>query len=368
MNRPQTPPSFPLWLVLLLVIIFIPRLLPLALFVYVLWQIGVFRHWRDYASRFRPKGFDISRFQKDNTGTKATSSSRSFSSYFSPMDPFRPTPKLVLSFLGVLIVAFIIIDGLVSVPAGHVAVIYDRGRGVLENEMPEGLHLKIPFWQVATIMDTRLQAYTMSVATYEGQLVGDDSIEALTKDGQKVDVDLTIQYRIQAQNASDIVKNIGSITDLNEKVIRPEVRSVVREVITGYESKQLFSLESRQKSSLEMQNLLKEQYKENNVILDSLLLRNVRFSQVYLNAIEEKQVAEQKIQKAEFEKQEAEKRAERTIIEATAEAEAIRLRGEALSQNPEVIQLEFVNKMAPEVNWGILPDGAIPLLDLNQLQ
>ncbi|MBI5414688.1 prohibitin family protein [Candidatus Peregrinibacteria bacterium] len=282
------------------------------------------------------------------------------------MSPFQLNVKVVVGIVATLLVIFIIIDGLVSVPIGHVAVIYDRTRGVLKEELPEGLHLKIPFWQVATIVDTRLQEYTMSIATEEGRIRGDDSIEALTKDGQTVWIDATVRYRIQPDKASDILHEIGS--DYDGIIIRPEVRSIIREIITGYESKQLFLLESRQEAAKEMQEKLQARYALHDIILDTLLLRNVQFSEVYLNAIEEKQVAEQKIQKAEFERQEAEIQKKTKIIEAEGESESIRLKGEALSKSPEVIQLEFVQKMAPQINWGILPDGAIPLLDVGKLQ
>jgi hypothetical protein len=50
------------------------------------------------------------------------------------------------------------------------------------------------------------------------------------------------------------------------------------------------------------------------------------------------------------------------------DAEAIRLRGETLRANPQVIQYQFVEKMAPNIKWGVLPSGSIPLLDLSQLQ
>jgi prohibitin 2 len=196
--------------------------------------------------------------------------------------------------------------------------------------------------------------------------MGDDSIEALTSDGQKVDIDVTIQYHLEAGRAAEVFQKVG--IDYDEKIIRPEVRSVIREVVTGYESKQLFTLESRQKASKLMEETLRRKYENNFIVLDALLLRNVRFSDTYLNAIEEKQVAEQKIQKAEFEKQEAEIRKQRTIIEATAEAESIRLRGEALRENPEIVQLQFVDKMAPNINWGILPNGVTPLLNLGNPQ
>ena len=69
---------------------------------------------------------------------------------FRNLAPFPKLPQLRLGskgitfIIGAIIIILIILDGLVSVPPGHVGIIYDRGRGVLANELPEGLHLKIP--------------------------------------------------------------------------------------------------------------------------------------------------------------------------------------------------------------------------------
>ncbi len=372
MNFEPPKKRLPIWLVFLALLIIFPflgRLFPLLILFWLFSKTKLYDVWKKKFTEAQKRGFDISRFQNKASSVpseKSAQSSPFSSSFSSPMNDFRLQPKHIFGAIGTLLLAFLIIDGFYNVPPGHVGVIYDRGRGVLDEERPEGLHVKVPFWQVATIMDTRLQAYTMSIATHEGQRSGDDSIEALTKDGQKVDIDVTIQYRIQGKKASDIFQTVG--LDYEIKIIRPEVRSVIREVVTGYESKQLFNLESRQEASSQMEVKLSEQYRGNDIILDALLLRNVRFSDVYLNAIEEKQVAQQKIEKAEFERQEAEIIKEKVIIEAQAESESIRLKGEALSRNPEVIQLEFVNKMSDQVNWGILPDGVLPLLDLKNLQ
>lgn len=277
-----------------------------------------------------------------------------------------PKLKVTLSFLFIFVIILLILDGFTSIPAGHVGVIYDRGRGVLDEPFPEGLHLKIPFWQVITKMDTRLQESTMSIATGEGEIYGDDSIESLTMDGQKVYVDVTIQYRLKGTDAPWIFQQIG--IDYREKVVRPGVRNVVRDIVTGYDSTKLFTQETRVEAQERMREELKDLYAQNKVQLEDVLLRNISFSEVYLQSIEDKQVAQQRIQKAEYEKQEAEILKEKKIIEAQAEAEAIRLKGETLRANPQVIQFEFVQKMADDITWGILPDGALPLLNLGDIR
>lgn len=324
-------------------------LLPIAIVSVVLWYL------------FKQKKITFD-FTKQPTGASAARSVFNF-----PQIPMTQLKWRYIAYaIGVLVVLLIIIDGLVSVPAGSVGVIYDRGRGVLSKQYDEGLHLKIPFWQVATIMDARLQVYTMSVDEKEKATYSSEPIEALTLDGQRVEIDATAQFRVPVDSASTIYKNIG--LDYIEKIIKPGARSVIRNAITGYDSTKLFTEASRAEASTKMETELRKVYADSNIQLVALLLRNVRFSDVYLKAIEDKQVAQQRIQKAEYERQEAEKVKERKIIEAQAEAQAIKLKGETLRVNPSVIQFEFVQKMAPNINWGILPNSAIPLLDLKALQ
>lgn len=279
---------------------------------------------------------------------------------------FLDGPKkfgLIIPIVITIIIAFIIMDGLVSVPAGHVAVIFDQGKGVLENELDEGLHLKIPFWQTATIMDARTQEYTMSIAEGEGEKHNDDSIESRSKDGQVIWVDATILYHIDKTEADNIKRNLGTKEDYNAKIVRPRAREILREVVAQYNALDIVS-ELRAQMVSDMNEGLRSAYEKHNIVLEEVVLRNVTYSVDFANAVEQKEVARQQIKTAQYQKEQATELKEKRIIEAEAEAEAIRLKGEALRSNPEVIQLEFVNKLGPSVQWGILPSGATPLFSV----
>ena len=255
----------------------------------------------------------------------------------------------------------IVLDGLVSVPPGHVGIIYDRGRGVLEKELPEGLHLKVPFWQVSYLMDARTQEYTMSVAPGEGAIYSDDSMTAPTADGQTVKIDATVLFHIDRNSASQLFQEVGP--DYIQKIVRTVSRSQIRAVIANYSAIDVYA-KKRDEAEDKINDVIETLFAEKNIVMEKVLLRHIAFSDQYASAIEEKQVAEQKIQKAEFQKLEAEKLKEKKIIEAQADAEAIRLKGEALKRNPEVIQFEFVQKMAGDIDWGILPDSVLPMINL----
>lgn len=274
-------------------------------------------------------------------------------------DKFRISALIIAA----VIVVIIILDGFVSVPAGHVAVIFDMGRGVLEDEYGEGLHLKIPFWQSATIMDGRTQEYTMSMIAGEGLKASDDSIESRSRDGQVIWVDATVLFHIDKDSASEIKQTLGVERDYFAKIIRPRAREIIRLVIARYNAIDLVS-ELRPEIVEAMSDELRQAYAKHNIILEEVVMRNVTYSPEFANAVEQKEVARQKIKTTEYEKEQAEFVKQKKIVEAEGEAEAIRLKGEVLRNYPEVIQLEFVDKLAPDVNWGILPDSITPFFNV----
>lgn len=275
--------------------------------------------------------------------------------------------KLSASFFVVLAVVLVVLDGFVLVQAGDVGVIFDRGRGILPQPLEAGIHLKIPFWQTVTHYNIRTQAYTMSSAQSASDTSADESIQARSRDGQEVAMDATVLFHVAASDAPTIKQTLGTEDDYHSVVIKPKSRSVLREIVARYDALDLVS-EKRAEIVNQMNEALKTSFAENKLSLDEVVLRDVNFSADFSKAIEEKQIAFQKIKTAEYQKQEAEQLKEKKIIEAQAEAEAIKLKGETLKANPGVIQFEFVDKMAPDIKWGILPSGSLPLIDMKSLQ
>ena len=82
---------------------------------------------------------------------------------------------------------------------------------------------------------------------------------------------------------------------------------------------------------------LKERFAQSYLVLDEVLLRNVRFSNEFQQAIEQKQVAQQEVQQMKFVLEKADKERRRKIIEAEGEAESIRMKAAALAQNPQLV-------------------------------
>jgi len=265
---------------------------------------------------------------------------------------YLPRVLLVFFFL------WIIKSSVVFIPPGYVAAIYDRGVGVIDREMTEGMNFIIPWWQRAQLFDTRLQEYTMAVSKNEGALRTDDSLDAPTSDGQTVKVDVTVLFRIDPAKASDIWKTIG--VNYVDKIVRPLTRSQARMVISRYSAPAIYS-EKRQEAESVMQNEIATLFKDKNIILDKLLLRAVNFSPEYSHAIEAKVIAEQKVKQAEYEVLEASQRAQSKIAEAKGLAEAQALQKQSLTQ--EYLQLEAIKKWDGKLP-NVVGNSSVPFINL----
>ena len=144
-----------------------------------------------------------------------------------------------------LVYSFVVEDVLggffISVPPGHVACVYDRGKGVLKRVYTPGLHLKLPFWQKAKLFNTQTLEYTISKEfdLRHNNALGDQPIKCVTADKENVNLEGTILLRLDAKLLPSIWQNIGE--DFIPKVIRPAIRSRVRTVCSRYTADQIIS-------------------------------------------------------------------------------------------------------------------------------
>jgi len=236
----------------------------------------------------------------------------------------RTTAYVVIA---VLVIIFLI-NAIVVVEAGLTGV-YSLFGKVRDNELRSGIHLINPLAKVIP-MSIRTEEYTMSIITDEGKKTGADSIEALTKEGLKVDLDITVLYHLNEDNASDIYKNVG--LNYEEKVIRPAIRSVIREVIAQYEAKDIYS-EKRNEAALQISEQLVVQMEPRGIGLEEVLLRNIQLPANLAQSIQEKLQAEQEAEKYDFLVAREKKEKERKIIEAEGQRDAQTIINRSLTTN-----------------------------------
>ncbi len=244
----------------------------------------------------------------------------------------KPLPYLII----LAAVAFAIASAVVVIPAGHAGVPVLFGK-VQDNPLTEGLHLINPLLEVQR-MSVRTEAYTMSSIGREGQLRGDDSITVLSKDGLRMPLDITVQYRLVASDAPYIYRTLG--LNYVEKVIRPASRTAIREAASQFTAQEAYStrrgeLGAQTQEALEhsIKKLLREHkdFRGDGFIIQQVLLRNVTLPARLQAAIEEKLSAEQAAQQMEFVLAKERKEADRKKIEAAGIAEFQRIVSQGIS-------------------------------------
>ncbi len=235
----------------------------------------------------------------------------------------------IFGFLAILLV-WLFFASIVIVDAGQTGV-YSLFGQVKDDELKSGFHLVIPLAKVIK-MSIRTEEYTMSITQEEGRKVGADAITSLTKEGLSVDLDMTVLYRIDENKASDIYQTVGIKEDIDEKIIRPSIRTSIRDVIAGYEAKDIYS-EKRQEASAKIKESLTKALQDRGIIIDDVLLRNVALPVNLSQAIQEKLQAEQEAQKYDFILQKESKEKERKVIEAQGQRDAQKIINESLSTN-----------------------------------
>ncbi len=277
-------------------------------------------------------------------------------------------PKIIIGVVVFVVALLLILNSIVIVQAGNVRVLTQFGRTIGRTYKP-GLHVKVPFMQNTVNYSTRQVTYeTSDNPETSHALYPDYAVDTTSSDGQQIKLKYTIRFSIDGKKAEWILNNIGTMDDLVEKVVKTEARSLSRNIPKKYTAAQLYS-EQVFDVQEEIGSALEPIFTENGIILDEFLLRKIDFTEEYFNVLEEKQIAEERIVVEQNILEQEKIKKEQVIIQAEAEAKQIEIKGEALREYPQIIQLEFIQKLSPNISWGILPEsGVIPFIDLSKLQ
>jgi regulator of protease activity HflC (stomatin/prohibitin superfamily) len=303
----------------------------------------------------------------------------------------QPVRGLTLTTIVLLVVAILLTSvgaGLVFLQADQYGVVISalQANGYRAEPLGPGLHWVVPFVENVRTYSIARQTYTMATTTGEGQVAGDDSIEARTKDGQQVYIDASVIYSIDSKKLIEL--HILWQNRFEDNVVRPVARAAIRDAVSQFGVEEIVS-----SKRAELEKMISEDIRQglelNNLQMTDFLLRNIRFSDQYAAAVEQKQVAEQQAQQAklvvEQKKQEAEQArqvaqgqadavviaakgaAEARLIQADAEAKANNLIAASLAGRPELLTWLYITKLAPNIQVMLLPSNApflFPLPDV----
>eukprot|EP01087_Luapelamoeba_hula_P021736 TRINITY_DN765_c0_g1_i1.p1 TRINITY_DN765_c0_g1~~TRINITY_DN765_c0_g1_i1.p1 ORF type:complete len:290 (+),score=55.27 TRINITY_DN765_c0_g1_i1:23-871(+) len=238
--------------------------------------------------------------------------------------------KIAIGAAAIGVAGYCLNSSMYTVGGGERALIFDKTRnGTRDFVVKPGTHFLIPFLQYPIIYDVRTTPFQFRS--------GDN---AQSKDLQRVLVTLRVLYRPVKSKLPTIYRRLGLEYHTVWNSFGVEV---LKAVVANYDASELISRRELVSNEIRMQ--LAKRAEEFDILLDDVAITHLSFTNDFIHAVEQKQVAHQLAEQAKFvvAKNEQEKLAK--IIMAEGESEAARLIAEAMASGPGYLALRKIEAL-----------------------
>jgi regulator of protease activity HflC (stomatin/prohibitin superfamily) len=154
-----------------------------------------------------------------------------------------------------------------------------------------GTYFFLPFSTDWNTFETKLQNLRMVKES------GDD-VEFKTVDGNDIEVDVIVAWRVDPAKGPYILMKVGESTmDIEDRLVRPSVRAYVRDALNQLKSEEFYEADRRFKAAEEGRVLLSNALAPEGIIVEQVILGEHRFNPEYEAVIRDKKLAEQNAEK-----------------------------------------------------------------------
>jgi regulator of protease activity HflC (stomatin/prohibitin superfamily) len=282
----------------------------------------------------------------------------------------------------------LIVGGVVGVVVGLIAIVIlggsfytvDQGErgvilrnGAVVGTAEPGLGFKLPIIDSVRSVTVQTQA-----RLYENVMV-------YSRDQQTAELQISVNYRLPADQVEQVYSDFGGQAGIVSRLLDRQVPENVKNVFGRFNA--VTAIQERGRLTFEIQEAIQKAV-VGPMIVESVQIENIDFSDAYEASIEQRMLAEVEVQKvqqnAEREKVQAEIKviqaqaeADARVAQATAEAKAIRLRGEAeaqairvrgqaLAQNPGLVNLVAAENWDGKLPSTMVPGSAVPFVNVDK--
>lgn len=226
------------------------------------------------------------------------------------------------NFLGVLVlvpVFFLGISGCGTrvVEDGQAGVKADFGK-IKETPLNTGLHFYIPMITWIEVWNTKTQEIK-------------ETAQVPSSEGLISTLDVSVLFNTPVDRVVYVRKTTGR--NYVNVVLEPYIREAIRNTVSGYEVKALFNEKGRKEISAKILDFLKEKVEPRGIVIQDVLLRDVRLPETFAQSIQMKLRTEQEALQKEFELKKAEKDAEIEVARANGVAQSNKIIAGSIDEN-----------------------------------
>jgi regulator of protease activity HflC (stomatin/prohibitin superfamily) len=252
-------------------------------------------------------------------------------------------------YLGVLAAAVMMTGcGFEVVDTGNRGVLVRYGEvDLAAGSLPEGLHTYNPLTSDIIEMDTRILRWESKTNTY-------------TRDVQQANITFVVNYRLSPTSAHIMYKEVG--LEWHNTILDQAVVGELKKVVGQYDAVDLIA--NRGSATGKIQAAVTEALSRKDILITGFELVDISYLEDFEKAVEDKVVAKQRADEAVNKTKQIDEEAKQTIIAARAQAESMRIRANALAQNPALVQYEAVQKWNGQLPQYNLGGGAMPFISI----
>lgn len=278
---------------------------------------------------------------------------------------------------GVALLGVVVFGGTVLFGSWYTIDQGERGvilrNGAVIGTAEPGLHFKVPVIDAVQKISVQNQSKVYA------------DLPIYSRDQQPATVSLSVSYRLPPDRVGDIYSQYGGEDGLVMRLIDRRVNEQSKNIFGQFNA--VAAIQERTRLNFEIAEAIQTAV-QGPVIIDSVQVENIDFSDAYEASIEARMLAEVEVQKlqqnAEREKVQAEiiviqaqAQADAVVAEATAQAEATRMRGDAEAQaieakgralrdNPELIGLVQAERWNGILPTTMVPGSTVPFLNMEK--
>lgn len=254
--------------------------------------------------------------------------------------------------------------------------------GAFVEVVQPGLHFKWPWIEVAYKIDMQTHTKTYPPDDKSGKA----SMEAYSADQQPAFLKTSVTFHVAPDKVEEMYSRFGGDFDVAvARLITPHVYEQAKVVFGQYTAAR--AIADRGKLNGDTAKAINGSISYDPVfVIESVQIENIEFSAEYIKSVEARMQAEVEVLKVrqnwEREKVEADikvtqaqgransvlaeakAKADATVLIGNAEAQAIHVRGAALTENPGLVALEQAQKWDGKLPTMMVPGGAVPMLNI----
>jgi regulator of protease activity HflC (stomatin/prohibitin superfamily) len=276
-------------------------------------------------------------------------------------------PSLITGGAAVIVLVVVLLSSYFTIDQGERGVILHWG--AIAGEAEPGLHFKLPV--ITTIQKISVQ---IQKEAFEKTADGDTRLQAYSRDQQPATIAMAVNYHVT--DASAVYAQFGSLVNMKSRVINSRAYEQVKNVFGQFDAAD--AIQKRALLNADVFAAIRKSV-SGPVVIDSVQIEDISFSNQYEGAVEARMQAIVKQQQAEADKQKriidadasayevkaaADAKAHQIEVQGKAEAGAIQARGDALRNNPSLPTLVAAEKWNGVLPTTMVPGNTVPFLNL----